>query len=154
MAVEVKRAAWDTNTVAALIAAVSGVLAIIGTFQTWLGLRIGGVAVRGGVETGWNGRDGKTVVGAAIAAIVVAVLLKLGRSDVWLTVTLFVIGAVTVVVTIVNVADANSKAHDIETEFGIAAVRVQAQVGFGLWMVGLAGCGMLAAGLLARRPSP
>jgi hypothetical protein len=137
-----------------MLAALAGVAAIVGAFQTWLRLRIGGVAVRGGVETGWNGRDGKTVVGAAIAALVVAGLLKLGRSDVWLTVTLFVVGAVTVVVTIVNVADATSKAHDIENEFGIAAVRVQAQVGFGLWMVGLAGCGMLAAGLLARRPSP
>jgi hypothetical protein len=151
---EVKRATWDTNTIAAMLAALAGVAAIVGAFQTWLRLRIGGVAVRGGVETGWNGRDGKTVVGAAIAALVVAGLLKLGRSDVWLTVTLFVVGAVTVVVTIVNVADATSKAHDIENEFGIAAVRVQAQVGFGLWMVGLAGCGMLAAGLLARRPSP
>src|SRR3954454_497822 len=154
MEVEVQRSRTDTNRIAAVIAGVAGVVAIIGAFQTWLRLRIGGVAVRGGVETGWNGRDGKTVVGAAIAAIVVAALLWLGRTDVWLTVTLFVVGAVTLVVTIVNVADATSKAHDIENEFGIAAVRVQAQVGFGLWMVGAAGCGMLAAGLLARRPSP
>jgi hypothetical protein len=130
------------------------VVAIIGVFQTWLRLRISGVAVRGGAETGWNGRDGKTVAVAALAALVVAGLLRLGRTDLWLTVTLFVVGAVTVVVTMVNVADATSKAHDIENEFGIAAVRVQAQVGFGLWMVGAAGCAMLAAALLARRPPP
>jgi hypothetical protein len=147
------RATATANSVAAAIAAASGVLAIVGAFQTWLRLRISGVAVRGGAETGWNGRDGKTVAVVAVGALVVAGLLRLGRSDLWLSVTLFVVGAVTVVVTIVNVADATSKAHDIENEFGIAAVRVQAQVGLGLWLVGVAGCGMLAAGLLARRPS-
>ena len=45
MEVQVKRDTWDTNTVAAVIAAIAGVLAIIGAFQTWLRLRIGGVAV-------------------------------------------------------------------------------------------------------------
>jgi hypothetical protein len=139
------------NRLPAWIAAGSGVLAMVGAFQTWLRLRISGVAVRGGAETGWDGRDGKTVAVAAVVALVVAGLLKLGHSDLWLDVSLFVVGAVTVVVTIVNVADATSKAHDIENEFGIAAVRVQAQVGLGLWLVGIAGCGMLTAGLLARR---
>jgi hypothetical protein len=141
----------EANKIAAVLAGGAAVAALIGVFQTWLRLRIGGVAVKGGVETGWNGRDGKTVAVAAVAALVVAAALRLGRTDLWLTVTLFVAGAVTVVVTIVNVADATSKAKDIENEFGIAAVRVQAQVGAGLWLVGAAGCAMLAAGLIARR---
>ena len=113
-------------------------------------IQVGGFAPLGSDATGWDGGDGRTVAVAAIAGAVVAVCLLTGRRDMWLKVTLFIAGGVTVVIAVANLAAANSKAHDIEVQFGIPADSVEARIGIGLWLALVAGIGLLGAGLRTR----
>jgi hypothetical protein len=138
------------NRNAAFVALAGAVLAVIGAFQVWLRIRIVDFIPPGSAETGWSGGDGRTIVVAAAVATLAAAGLLLGRRDLWLKAALLVTGGVTLVIAVVHMLDAGSKAHDIEVQFGIPAGDVHAQVGYGLYLVVLGGAGLLAAGLRAR----
>ena len=43
-----------------------------GTFLDWFTIQLGGITTVGGSATGWEGRDGRTVVAAAVAAAISA----------------------------------------------------------------------------------
>ena len=84
---------------------------------------------------------------------VAAGALWIGRRDLWLKIALLIAGGVTIVIAMVHMVDAGSKARDIEVQFGIPAGDVSAQVGVGLYLVVVGGLGLLAAGLRARTDS-
>jgi hypothetical protein len=142
------------NRKAAFAGILGAALAIVGSFQVWLRIRIAGFIPPGSAETGWRGGDGRTIVLAAVVAGVAAGALWIGRRDLWLKIALLIAGGVTIVIAIVHMVDAGSKARDIEVQFGIPAGDVSAQVGVGLYLVVVGGLGLLAAGLRARTESP
>ncbi|MBA2279847.1 MAG: hypothetical protein H0W25_01230 [Acidimicrobiia bacterium] len=135
-------------TVAALVGAG---LAALGTFLTWFRIEIGGVVAPGGSESGWEGRDGRTVLGGAVVALLAAGLVALGRRTELAKVALLVSGCITAVVAVAGIVDASSKAGQVQSQFGIPPGRVVADVGAGLWLVAVAGAVQLAGGLLVRR---
>lgn len=141
------------NRKAAYVGFVGAALAIIGAFQKWISIRIAGFIPPGSSETGWRGGDGRTIVVAAAVAAIAAGALFLGRRELWLKIVLLIAGGVTIVIALVHMVDAGSKASDIEMQFGIPAGDVQAQIGAGLYLVVVGGVGLLAAGLQARTSS-
>jgi hypothetical protein len=141
------------NRKAAFTGVLGAALAIVGSFQVWLRIRISGFIPPGSAQTGWRGGDGRTIVVAAVVAAIAAGALWIGRRDLWLKITLLISGGVTIVIAVVHMVDAGSKARDIEVQFGIPAGNVAAQVGVGLYLVILGGLGLLAAGLQARTVS-
>lgn len=138
------------NRLAACVGLVAAGCAVVGAFQAWLRIRIAGFLPPGSAETGWSGGDGRTIVVAGVVSAVAAGALFAGRRDLWLKVALLIAGGVTVVISMVHMVDAGSKARDIEDQFGIASGDVRAQVGFGLYLVLIGGLGLLFAGVRAR----
>jgi hypothetical protein len=141
------------NQKAAFVGILGAALAIVGSFQVWLRIRIAGFIPPGSAETGWRGGDGRTIVLAGVVAGVAAAALWIGRRDLWLKVALLIAGGVTIVIALVHIVDAGSKARDIQVQFGIPAGEVSAQVGVGLYLVVIGGLGLLAAGLRAQTES-
>ncbi|MEY2449460.1 MAG: hypothetical protein QOH79_2936 [Acidimicrobiaceae bacterium] len=141
------------NRKAAFVGMMGAALAIIGAFQVWLRIRIAGFIPPGSAETGWRGGDGRTIVLAAAVAGVAAGALWAGRRDLWLKIALLIAGGITIVIALVHMVDAGSKARDIEVQFGIPSSDVSAQVGVGLYLVVVGGVGLLVAGLQARTAS-
>lgn len=141
------------NRKAAFVGLMGAALAIIGSFQVWLRIRIAGFIPPGSAETGWRGGDGRTIVVAGAVAAVAAGALFVGRRQLWLKIALLITGGVTIVIALVHMVDAGSKAKDIEVQFGIPAGDVRAQIGAGLYLVVVGGVGLLAAGLQARTSS-
>jgi hypothetical protein len=137
--------------VAAIAAAAGGALAAGATFLTWFKIEVGGVVAPGGSETGWEGRDGRTVVGGAVLAVVAAGLVALGKRIDIAKVALLVAGGITAVVALAGIVDASSKAAQVESQFGIPPGRVVTAVGAGLWLVAVGGLVELAAGIVAHR---
>jgi hypothetical protein len=138
------------NRVAALLALAGAGLAIIGTSLSWYEIVVAGFLAPGGSLTGWEGRDGWTVVAGAVVAIAVALLLLAGQRRLAWRVALLVAGAITAIVAFAGVADARSKGEKVQDEFGIPAGRVAADIGTGLWLVAVAGVAELAAGVVVR----
>lgn len=149
-AVALPETAAGDNRIAAFIALASAAVSLIGAFQVWLRITIGGFAPLGSDATGWEGGDGRTVVGAAVVGAVVAVFLLRGWREMWLKVALFIVGGVTVVIATANIAAVRSKAHDVEVQFGIAAASVRATAGIGVWLALIAGLGFVGAALRTR----
>jgi len=142
-----------TRDQAALLAAVGGgVLGALGSVLTWYTIEIGGVAAPGGSATGLEGRDGRTVLGAAVVALLAAGFVALGRRVVAAKMALLAAGAVVLIVAAAGIVDALAKDEEVEDEFGIDARRVVADVGTGLWLVGAAGLALLAAGVAVATP--
>jgi hypothetical protein len=141
------------NRKAAFLGLMGASLAIIGAFQKWLSIRISGFSPPGSAQTGWRGGDGRTIVVAAVVAGLAAGALFVGRRELWLKIALLIAGGVTIVIAVVHMVDAGSKARDIEMQFGIPAGDVRAQIGAGLYLVIVGGVGLLAAGLQARTAS-
>jgi hypothetical protein len=139
------------HALAALVAVAGAILAVTGTFQTWLEILIGGELGKGGSSTGWNTQDGRTVAVTGVITGAVALALLLGRRDGWLKSVLLVTGAINLIVAVANLVSAGSKAHDIQIQFGIPADQIKARIGLGLWLVMIGGLAQLLAGLLARR---
>jgi hypothetical protein len=137
--------------VAAGLALVGGGLVIVGAMLTWYRIELGGVTAPGGSATGFEGRDGLTVAGAAVVGAIVAVALLVGRRDLWCKVLLLVAGGVAVVISVAGIVDASSKAEKVSDEFGIPAGRIEAEVGPGLWLVLTGGTTHLVAGSVVRR---
>jgi hypothetical protein len=140
----------EANRQAAYISLIGAVLAFLGTFQWWVQIMIAGLSPPGSAQTGWDGGDGRTIVVAAAAGAVCAGALLIGRRDLWVKVVLLIAGATTVIIAIVNMVDAGSKAHDIQVQFGIPSNDVSAQIGVGLYLVVFGGAGLIAAGLRMR----
>jgi hypothetical protein len=138
---------------AAGLGAGGAALAAAGTFLDWFTIEVGGITAPGGSATGWEGRDGRTVLAGAVVSLVSAVLVVLGSRKLAPKMALVVAGGVTAVIAIAGVLDASGKADKVQEEFAIPAERVQSEVGTGLWLVTLGGVVELAAGLLARSPS-
>ncbi len=138
------------NRSAALLAFGAAALSLIGAFQVWLRITVGGFAPLGSDATGWQGGDGRTVVGAAVVGAVVAALLLRGWREMWLKVALFIVGGVTVVIATANIAAVRSKGHDVEVQFGLSAGSVKATAGIGVFMALIAGLGFLGAALRTR----
>jgi hypothetical protein len=138
------------NRLAALVALAGAALAVIGTSLSWYEVTIAGYLAPGGSLTGWEGRDGRTVVAAAVVAAAVAVVLFAGRRRLAWKVALIVAGVVTAIVAFAGVADTRSKGDKVQDEFGIPAGQVAAEAGAGLWVVAGAGLAELVAGALVR----
>lgn len=141
------------NRKAAFVGIMGAALAMVGAFQVWLRIRIAGYIPPGSAQTGWRGGDGRTIVIAAAAAGLAAAALWSGRRDLWLKIALLIAGGVTLVIAVVHMVDAGSKARDIQMQFGIPAGDVSAQIGVGLYLVAVGGVGLLVAGLQARTAS-
>jgi hypothetical protein len=139
-----------------LLAAGLGVLgaamAAVGTFLDWFTIEIAGIAAPGGSATGWEGRDGRTVLAGAAVCAVAAAFVALDTRRLWPKIALIVAGFVTGVIAVAGILDTNSKAEKVEDEFAIQADRVVAQVGPGLWLVAGGAIVELAGGVAARQP--
>lgn len=135
---------------AALLAVASAVVALVGAFQMWVRIRIAGFSPPGSAQTGWQGGDGRTIAVAALASMVAAAAVAIGRRETWPKIVLLIAGATTAIIAVVNMVDAGSKAHDIQVQFGIPAEDVHAQLGVGLFLVAIGGLGLIAAGLRVR----
>ena len=139
---------------ASVVAAVAGgALAALGSLLTWYTIEIAGIAAPGGSATGIEGRDGRTVLAAAIVALLAAGLIATGRRRVVAKVALLAAGAVTAIVAVAGIVDATAKDEEVQDEFGIPADRVAAEVGTGLWVVAVAGISLLAAGAAVEQES-
>jgi hypothetical protein len=137
-----------------VIAAVGGgAMAAFGTVLTWFTIEIGGISAPGGSATGLEGRDGRTVLAAAVVALLAAGCIVVGRRVFAAKVALLAAGAVTAIVAIAGIVDATAKDEEVEDEFGIPADRVVAEVGSGLWVVAVAGVALLAAGATVSPPA-
>lgn len=136
---------------AAALALGSAAVAVFGVGETWLRIRVAGVAAPGSGQTGWDGRDGWTVALAAGLAAVAAIGILLGRRDVWLRVALVIAGSTTLVIAIVNLAGVRTKAENIHRMYGIPSEEVKAQIGIGLVLLAFASVGILAGALLSQR---
>lgn len=132
-------------------AVAGGCLAALGSVMNWIAIDIGGVSAPGGSATGLEGRDGRTVLAAALVALVAAGFVVAGRRRVAAKVALLVAGAVTAIVGVAGIVDATGKDEEVEDEFGIPADRVVAEVGTGLWLVAAAGVALLAAGAVVEQ---
>jgi len=121
-----------------------------GTFLDWFTITVGGVTAPGGSATGWEGRDGRTVLAAAVVGLVASVLVALGTPRLAPKFALIVAGAVGAVIAVAGILDTSGKAESVQEEFAIPADRVTAEVGSGPWLVLLGGALVLAAGIVAR----
>jgi hypothetical protein len=141
------------SRLAAVLGLVGAALAAGGTFLDWSTIEIGGLAAPGGSATGWEGRDGRTVVAGAVAGLVAAALVGLGSRKLAPKIALVVAGGVTAVIAFAGIIDTSGKADAVQEEFAIPADRVSATVGAGAWLVALGGVVEVAAGVLARSPA-
>ncbi|MGH9136160.1 MAG: hypothetical protein ACRD0G_03815 [Acidimicrobiales bacterium] len=138
------------NRLAALVAVAGAALAAGGTFLTWYEIEIAGFAAPGGDISGWEGRDGRTVVFSAAVAGLVAAMFAMGQRRLVWKIVLLAAGGVTTIVAFAGITDARTKSDKIEDEFRIPPERVAADVGIGLWIVAAGGVAELAAGAIAR----
>jgi hypothetical protein len=141
------------DRVAVVAAVVGGGLGALGTVLNWFSIEIGGISAPGGSATGLEGRDGRTVLGAALVALLAAGAVVVGYRRLAAKVALLAAGAVTTIVAVAGIADATAKDEEVEDEFGIAAERVVAEVGTGLWLVAVSGAALLVAGASAENPN-
>jgi hypothetical protein len=137
---------------AAVLGLLGAALAAFGTFLDWFTISIGGVTAPGGSATGWEGRDGRTVVAGAAVCVVAAVLVLLDTRRLWPKIALIVAGFVTGVVATAALLDTSNKAEKVQDEFAIPSGRVAADIGAGLWLVAVGAISELAAGVAARQP--
>lgn len=139
------------NRLAAALGLAGAAMAAVGTFLDWFTISIGGVTAPGGSATGWAGRDGRTVLAGAVVSTVSAVLILLGSRHLAPKIALIVAGFVTAVIAIAGILDTQGKEDAVQDEFAIAAGRVIAEVGPGLWLVAGAGIVGVAAGVATRQ---
>jgi hypothetical protein len=139
--------------VAALLGVLGAAVAAGGTFLGWSTIEVGGLTAPGGSQTGWEGRDGRTVLAGAVVGLVAAVLVALRSRKLAPKIALIVAGGVTSVIAVAGILDTAGKADKVQEEFAIPADRVQATVGSGVWLVVLGGVVQVAAGVLVRSPS-
>jgi hypothetical protein len=142
------------NLLAAGLGLAGAALVTLGAFADWYTITIGGVTAPGGSATGWEGRDGRTVVAGAAICAVAAVLVALDSSRLAPKVAMAVAGVATLVIAVAGIVDTTGKAEQVEQEFAIPAGRVSASVGPGLWFVAAGGALEVAGGAAAHRAGP
>jgi hypothetical protein len=141
-----------TTLLAAGLGGIGAVMAATGTFADWFTIVIGGVAAPGGSATGWEGRDGRTVLAAAVVSAVAAGFVAFDTKRLAPKIALIVAGFVTAVIAVAGILDTRSKADKVQDEFAIAPERVSAEIGVGLWLVAGGGVVEVAGGILAPHP--
>lgn len=140
------------NLLGAGLGVLGAVMASAGTFLDWFTIRIGGITAPGGSATGWEGRDGRTVLAGAVISLVAAAFVALDTRRLSPKIALIGAGFVTGVIAIAGILDTNNKAEKVQDEFAIQSDRVEAEVGAGLWLVAGAGIVELAGGIAAPQP--
>jgi hypothetical protein len=121
-----------TGSKSTMIAVIASVVALLGSFLTWVS--ISGFGSAGGMD---DGGDGVITLVVAIATAAAAVFLK----DKARMIAVVIGGAIIAGVGIINVLDIFSTADD----FGL-----DASVGIGLWMVLVGGIAAIAAAFLKK----
>ena len=117
-----------TGSKSTLIAVISALVALIGSFLAWASIDLGVVSVSvGGME---SGNDGIITFIVAIATAAVAIFLKEKAR----MISVLIGGAVILVVALINLFDIMGE--DL------------VKVGFGLWLVVLGGAGALVAAFI------
>lgn len=138
------------SRLAAGLGVLGGAATAAGTFLDWFRITVGGVTAPGGSATGWEGRDGRTVLAAAVVGLVASALIAVGTRRLAPKFALVVAGGVAAVIAVAGILDTAGKADSVQEEFAIPADRVTAEVGSGPWLVLLGGALELAAGVVAR----
>jgi hypothetical protein len=141
------------SLLAAGLGVLGGAMAVVGTFLDWYTITIAGVNAPGGSATGWDGRDGRTVLAGAVVSLAAAVLVALDTRRLWPKIAMIVAGFVTGVIAVAGIIDTRGKAEQVRDEFAIGADRVAAEVGAGLWLVAGGAIVELAGGVAARQPA-
>lgn len=139
------------NLLAAALGVAGAGLVTMGAFADWYTISIGGITAPGGSATGWDGRDGRTVVAGAAICAVAAVLVALDSRRLAPKVALVVTGIATSVIAVAGIVDTTGKAEQVQDEFAIPAGRVSASVGPGLWLVAVGGALEITGGIVAHR---
>jgi hypothetical protein len=124
------------NAFGGLLAFLGAILLVIGAFTQWL---------RTNIETyiGWEvSVDGKVVVGLAVAALLVGLVLVAGVRNIVPRLALLAIGVWAIVIAIVDIIDVGNEPDSLEPAIGI-----------GLILVAVAGVVLLLAGLVTRSKS-
>lgn len=153
--------AWSRdpqNLLAAGLGLAGAAVVTAGAFADWYTISIAGVTAPGGSATGWEGRDGRTVVAGAAICAAAAVLVALDSRRLAPKLAVVIAGFVTAVIAVAGIIDTTGKAEQVEREFAIPAGRVEASVEPGLWLVAVGAVLELAGGVAAHqqgtRPPP
>jgi hypothetical protein len=121
------------NALGGLLAFLGALLLVTGSFTQW---------VRTNVETiiGWNASvDGKVVVGLAVVALLVGMVLVAGVRNIVPRLALLALGVWAIVIAVVDIIDVGNQDDALEPAIGI-----------GLVLVAAAGAILLLAGLVTR----
>jgi hypothetical protein len=121
------------NVLGGLLAFIGAVLLVAGAFTQWL---------RSNIETytGWDiSVDGKVVVGLAVVALLIGLVLIAGVRNIVLRLALLALGVWAIVIAIVDIVDVGNQPDSLEPAIGI-----------GLVLVAIAGVVLLLAGLVTR----
>lgn len=121
------------NALGGILAFLGAILLVVGSFTQW---------VRTNVETiiGWEASvDGKVVVGLAVVALLVGLVLIAGVRNIVPRLALLAVGVWAIVIAVVDIIDVNNQADSLEPAIGI-----------GLVLVAVAGVVLLLAGLVTR----
>jgi hypothetical protein len=139
------------NLLAAGLGLAGAALVTVGAFADWYTISIAGVTAPGGTATGWEGRDGRTVVAGAVVCAVASVLVALDTRRLAPKLSLVIAGFITAVIAVAGIVDTTGKAEQVEREFAIPAGRVVARVEAGLWLVAVGAVLELAGGVAAHQ---
>jgi hypothetical protein len=121
------------NVLGGLLAFIGAVLLVAGAFTQWLRTNIE-------TYTGWDiSVDGKVVVGLAVVALLIGLVLIAGVRNIVLRLALLALGVWAIVIAIVDIVDVGNQPDSLEPAIGI-----------GLVLVAIAGVVLLLAGLVTR----
>jgi hypothetical protein len=121
------------NVLGGLLAFIGAILLVAGAFTQWLRTNIE-------TYTGWDiSVDGKVVVGLAVVALIVGLMLIAGVRNIVLRLALLALGVWAVVIAIVDIVDVGNQPDSLEPAIGV-----------GLVLVAIAGVVLLLAGLVTR----
>jgi hypothetical protein len=121
------------NVLGGLLAFAGAILLVAGAFTQWLRTNIK-------TYTGWDvSVDGKVVIGIAVVAVIVGLMLIAGVRNIVLRLALLALGVWALVIAIVDIVDVGNQPDSLEPAIGV-----------GLVLVAIAGGVLLLAGLVTR----
>jgi hypothetical protein len=142
------------NKVAPLVTIVSGVVLAIASFLKWVSVTATVPALnisKTFSASGMDASDGKYTLTAGIVAIVAGGLALAGTVKMRVLGILSIIfGAIAVIVGVIDYGDASSQA-DLPAAVVAAGGKVEGSASFGLYLVIIAGIGVLVGGILLLR---
>ena len=142
------------NRPAALVAIGGGLLLLVASFLPWanidLGAEIAEFSDFNETVTGWDTVDGDVGDGPIFAifglgAGVLGVLLLAGRAHMSIKVIMFIIGGLSLALSVFEVADISSDIDDLQ------AVGFDASLQFGVFLLVIGAAGVLVSAFLAKR---